>query len=237
MSTSASLQPGGRQAVCSGRSSDRSRRSRRSSRPSCRRRPASMIIVRSPRTSSGRIASGCGFVVGRRASLPERLRHDAEHRAAVESEVSVEQWKQLQGAEPHLHAAAGYGRTSSVEPGDLRLRSPARLLQFDQHAVRARGMDERDERAVRARSRLVVDQPHAARFQLRAERGAMSSTRSVMWCSPGAALVEVLRDRRSSGESPRAARAPPRPAGMKCARTCCDGTSSGGSISSPSASR
>ena len=45
------------------------------------------------------------------------------------------------------------------------------LLQLDEHAVGARRMNERDQRAFGARARLLVDQPHAARLQLR-ERGA-----------------------------------------------------------------
>ena len=40
-------------------------------------------------------------------------------------------------------------------------------------------MNEGDERSVRAWPRRLVDQPDAARLQLR-ERRAMSSTRSVM---------------------------------------------------------
>ena len=58
------------------------------------------------------------------------------------------------------------------------------LLQFDQHAVGAGGMDERDERALGALARLLVNQPDAARLQ-RASAAWMSSTRSVMWWMPG----------------------------------------------------
>ena len=62
--------------------------------------PASMIIGRfASRTSSGRMAERDAVaVVGRRALLPQRLRHDAEHGAAVEAEVAVQQRDQLEVA-------------------------------------------------------------------------------------------------------------------------------------------
>ena len=57
------------------------------------------------------------------------------------------------------------------------------------------GMDERDERAVRAGPRLLVDQPHAARLQLRERRvDVVDAQRDVM--EPGPALLDELRDRR-----------------------------------------
>ena len=59
-------------------------------------------------------------------------------------------------------------------------------------------MDERDERAVRAFARLLVDQADAFAFSC-ASAARMSSTRSVRWCRPGPALRHVLRDRRVFG--------------------------------------
>jgi hypothetical protein len=47
-------------------------------------------------------------------------------------------------------------------------------------------MNERDERAFGAGTRLFVDQADAARSCARAAE--MSSTRSVIWCSPGPRL-------------------------------------------------
>jgi hypothetical protein len=69
------------------------------------------------------------------------------------------------------------------------------LLQFDQNAVGARGMDERDPGALGAWTRLFVDQPDATCLQLR-ERGGnvVNPQRDVV--QPGAALLDVLRDGR-----------------------------------------
>ena len=97
-------------------------------------------------------------------------------------------------------------------------------------------MDERDQRALGTRPRLLVDEPHAARPQLR-ERGAdvFHAQRDVM--EPRAALLR--RTSRSPNRRRRLEQFERRtpPIGMKCARTRCDATSSGASTSSPSASR
>ena len=88
--------------------------------------PASMSIVLARRADEQRPHAERDAVplVGRRALLPQRLRHDAEHRAAVEAEVAVGEREQLEVAERR--------RAASSTP-DRR-----RLLQLDQHAVRAR---------------------------------------------------------------------------------------------------
>src|SRR5574341_159905 len=65
----------------------------------------------------------------------------------------------------------GSGELQPVTPHSL-LPTPRRLMistpflrQFDQHAAGGRRMDERDQRAARAGSRLLVNEPHAAGFQ------------------------------------------------------------------------
>src|SRR6185503_16313389 len=111
-------------------------------------------------------------VVGRRLALPERARHDAEHRAAVDTERAVADRRELQAAERHLR--------------DPLLDQATRgLLQLDEHTVRGRGMNEGHERPFGPRPGLFVHQPDAALLQLR-QRGA----------DVGAALVDVLRNRR-----------------------------------------
>src|ERR1039458_5811972 len=58
---------------------------------------------------------------------------------------------------------------SSKSPSTMarRLTSMARsrLFQFDEHAVRTRRMDERDARSMRAGTRYLVDELHAARLE------------------------------------------------------------------------
>src|ERR671911_2632403 len=44
------------------------------------------------------------------------------------------------------------------------------LFELDEHAVRAGRMDERDQRAVGARPRMLVDQPDAVRLEPRQGR-------------------------------------------------------------------
>ena len=89
-------------------------------------------------------------LVGRRLLLPERLRHDAEHRAAVEVEEPVRDGDELDVAEANRFR-------------QLRRRSrQGALLQLDEHALRARRVNERDDRALGARPGLFVDQPDVA---------------------------------------------------------------------------
>ena len=148
-----------------------------------------MIIVRAPRTMSGRIAS----VMRLRASAGACFSHRtfgtvAEHRAAVETDHAVAERDQLEIAQ-RVPPDAGVGA------GDPRLRAgDCRLLQLDEHAVRAE-VNEGDQRAFGAGPRLLVDQPRASRLQLR-ERGAdvVDAQRDVVQAR--AALVGVLRDRR-----------------------------------------
>ena len=82
-------------------------------------------------------------------------------------------------------------RPTRREQLDLRRR----LLQLDQHAVRRRRVNERDQRAFGAGPRLLVDQPDAARAQVRERRlDVVDAQRDVM--QAGAALLDELRDRR-----------------------------------------
>src|SRR5438445_6098312 len=71
----------------------------------------------------------------------------------------------------------------------------AGLLQLDEDAVRGGGMNEGDERAFRARARLLVDEARAAGFEVR-DRGVdvVDAQRDVMQAWP--ALLDVSRDRR-----------------------------------------
>lgn len=95
-------------------------------------------------------------LVGRRALLPQRLRHDAEHGAAVETEGAVRQRNQLELAELHSFQLPASSSQLSALSRFQRL-----LRELHEHAMRARRVNERDQRAVRARSRLAVDQPNA----------------------------------------------------------------------------
>ena len=157
-----------------------------------------------------RLRSSGGAVVSQSG-----LRHDAEHRAAVEAEEAVGQRDQLEVAERVTDARCGTAAMpSGARPASARRARRAR-----------RRVDERDERAFGARPRRLVDQPDAARLAAAPAPRAMSSTRSVTWCSPGRASRRTSRSA-SRAPSLRAARASTRPTGTKCARTRCDATSS-----------
>src|SRR5919198_3369294 len=69
----------------------------------------------------------------------------------------------------------------------------AKLLQLHEHAVRARWMDECDERAFRTPPGLVVDEPRAACPELGERRmDVVDAQRDVV--NPRPALLDVLRD-------------------------------------------
>ena len=109
------------------------------------------------------------------------------------------------------------------------------LLQLDEHAVRRCGVDERDQRTFGAGARLLVDELRAAGLELRECRvDVFHAQRDVV--ESWAALLDIFRNRRVGRR--RFEQLQLRfPTGTKCARTRCDVTSSGASISSPSASR
>ena len=110
------------------------------------------------------------------------------------------------------------------------------LLQLDEHAVRARRMNERDQRAFGARPRLLIDQPHAARLQLRQRRGdVVDPQRDVV--QPGPALLDVFRDRRIRRGGLEQFELTDSPDRHEMRADRCDATSSGASTSRPSASR
>jgi hypothetical protein len=74
----------------------------------------------------------------------------------------------------------------------------SRLLQFDEHTVRRRRMDEGHERPFRAGAGFLVDQPDAARPQVREGRfDIVDAERHMMHA--GATLLDELRDWRIGG--------------------------------------
>src|SRR5262249_37712670 len=125
-------------------------------------------------------------IVRRRLSLPQRLRHDAEHRAAVEAEEAVAHGDQLEVSE---RKASDRARTRG---SGLRARGSG-LLEFDEDAVRTRGVNEGDQRSLGSAARLLVDEPGSARFQL-PYRGydVLDPQRDVM--QPRASFLDVLGD-------------------------------------------
>ena len=189
-------------------------------------------------------------LVSRRFPLPQRLGHDAEHRAAVQAEEAVADRNQLElahrkrdrdrrlGARFRTH---GSGSRADVGRGvdstlDGRLTTvDGRLLDLHQHAVGRGRVDERDQRPFSAPARRFVDEPRASRLQVR-QAAWMSSTRRVMWCRPGPRLFTNAAIG-ESGEVASSNSSFASPTGTKRARTRCDATSSGSSISRPSASR
>ena len=91
---------------------------------------------------------------------------------------------------PHRTGAHRHGQPTVVSQVSLRP-----LLQFDEHAVGGGRMHERHQRAFRAGPRLFVDEPRAARFELRERRAdVLDPQRDVM--QAGAPLLEIPGDRR-----------------------------------------
>ena len=82
-------------------------------------------------------------IVGRRLPRPQRLRHDAEHRAAVEAEEAVVQRDQLEIAERIARIRVTGVRLIEAPAvpdarGTVDSAGCCRLFELDQHAVRAR---------------------------------------------------------------------------------------------------
>jgi hypothetical protein len=72
------------------------------------------------------------------------------------------------------------------------------LLQLDENAVRARRVDERDQRPFGTGPWVFVDKPRAMRLQLRKRRGdVVDAQRDVV--EPRTAFLDVFRDRRVGG--------------------------------------
>ena len=167
-----------------------------------------------PATSSGRIASWMRL----RSSGGARFSHSGSARRRTSRRRRGGRSRRDSVDQLEIAERATARRRDSATVG-------ARLLQLDQHAVRRRRMDERDERAFGARPRLLVDQPDAARLQLRERRrDVVDAQRDVMQAGP--ALLEVLRDRRIRRRRLEQLERRLRRRGMKCARTRCDATSS-----------
>ena len=132
-------------------------------------------------------------LVGGRLRRPQRLRHDAEHRAAVEprkkpshSEIELE----IAEREPRDRRMADL-----TELADCAWRlATAASARPARRAPPTGWMNATSAPSAPGRGCSSMSRD-AARLQLR-ERRAMSSTRSVMWCRPGTALLDVPRDRR-----------------------------------------
>ena len=143
-----------------------------------------MIIVRSPRTTSGLIASrirfrssGAAFADHKGFGTTPNIEPPSSRKNPSCSEISSRSPKRVPGDAGRI--------------GEHRRR----LLELDEHAVRAGRVNERDERAFGSRPRLFVDEPRAAALELRQRRrDVVHAQRDVV--QPGAALLDVLRDRR-----------------------------------------
>src|SRR5262245_14107608 len=108
-----------------------------------------MIIKRSPRTSSGRIA------------MVTRLRPSAGARFSQSGFGTTPNI-----APPSRRKCLSRSGVSSRLPSCIDL-----LLQLDEDAMRRSRVDERDERPVRARPRRLVDQADALFLQARQRGG------------------------------------------------------------------
>ena len=130
-------------------------------------------------------------IVGRQLGFPQRARHHAEHGAAVEREEAVAQRHQLEIAERRRRRPAEERHRGRLP----RAGAHGGLLQLHQHTLCFRRVDERDQRAFRAGSGFLVDEPDTGGLQL-GERGAdvVDGQRHVM--QAGTSLLEELRDRR-----------------------------------------
>ena len=193
--------------------------------------PASMSSVRSPRTTSGRIPSGmrCRSSGGSRCSHSVRgtTPNIAPPSSAKKPSDSVDELEVAEREPPrraeerHCAGCAGAG-------------ADRRLLQLDQHALCGRRMDEGDQRTLGARPRRLVDQPDARLAQL-GKRGVDDRRRrGRRGAGPGRASRGSARSA-IPARSPRGAPASPSAVGRKCARTCCDATSSVCATARPSA--
>ena len=148
-----------------------------------------MIIVRAPRTISGRMPS----VTRLRSSAGATADHCAFGTMPNINPPSIRRKpsdREISSSSPRVNLEIAGGGCLTAD----RLADP-RLLELDQHAVRRRGMDERDRRAFRAWPRMFVDQPDAARSEM-VDCGAdvVDPQRDVV--EAGTALVDIPRDRR-----------------------------------------
>ena len=163
--------------------------------------PASIsMVLPPPRTSHARIASRMRLRASGGATFSQSgFGHDAEHGAAVEAEVAVDDRRQRERSErdrPRRHG-------QREPPG-------AALLELERTPLCRRRMNERDTRAMRAGPWRLVHEANAARLQP-VERGlqVVDGQRDVM----DARSAPLDRTARSPNPapSPRAAPATPGP--------------------------
>ena len=95
-------------------------------------------------------------IVGRQPPLPQRAGHDAEHRAAIEGEEAVGQRDELEVAKRVRPGRVKRGTVAGARPAPT-----AGCFSSTSTPLRGRWMHERDQRALGARPRRLVDQPHA----------------------------------------------------------------------------
>ena len=149
-----------------------------------------MSIVRAPRTMSGRMASRMRFF----SSGVARFAHSGF--GTMPNIAPPSSRKKPSNSEMSSRLAERVPSDRARSQGTLvggRWLVSRRLLELDEHAVRARRVDERDEPVFGARARRLVDEPRPALLQLR-ERGVdvVHPQRDVV--QAGTALLHVLRD-------------------------------------------
>ena len=147
-------------------------------------------------------------IVGRRLLLPQRPRHDAEHRAAVEPEGAVVK-RSSAARSPERQSRCGV---------EVARRRGAACFSSTSTPCAADGWMNATSAPSAPGPRLLVDEPHAARLQVRERRAdVLDAQRDVM----------DARDRASrrylaiaeSGAVASSSSSADCPAGMKCART------------------
>ena len=131
------------------------------------------------------------MVVGRRFFLPECLRHDAEHRAAVEVEEAVRDGDDVDVAETDGFGQLGRGPA----PGLVEGACHRHLLELHEHPLSARGVDERHGGALGAGPGFFVDEADVALPQFGQRRtNVVDPQRDVM--QSRTARLEKFRNRR-----------------------------------------
>jgi len=132
--------------------------------------PASINSVRTPRTSSGRVANEMRFLSSAGAFGDQQyFRHHAEHRATIEAEEPIAERGQLEIA--NLVPRIPLGRAAGARSMAVSLLTERLVSARRARRERSRDDDERHEGGLGARSRLLIDQAYAARFQLIERRG------------------------------------------------------------------
>ena len=142
-------------------------------------------------------------LIGRGVRGPHRLRHNAKHGAAIETEKTVAERDELHVPEREtLHAInaltlrrAQGERWRMVSLVVSLSNHETGLLEFDQDTMSAGGMNERHQGVFGSGPWLVVDEPRAPGFEVREGRmDVLHAQRDVMQAGPS--LPDVFRDRR-----------------------------------------